>query len=167
MSRYSQELKETVLRRMMPPQNRSVAELARETATEMIPALIAQGWRLPESNALAEAYQFAILLGEPGSVPGAALDALLERGLKNERRSLNLMMLRFRLERDWPKLEATADEAIAKFPTFYAFYLEKARALYHQEKHGEALAPLRTFLKYCADDVEFSKAQAWLEKIQG
>jgi transposase len=31
MSRYSQELKETVLRRMMPPQNRSVAELARET----------------------------------------------------------------------------------------------------------------------------------------
>ena len=142
------------------------AELARETASEMIPALIAQGWRLPESNALAEAYQFAILLGEPELVPGATLDALLERGLQNERRRLSLMMLRFRLERDWPKLEAAANEAIAKFPTFYAFYLESARALYHQDKHEEALAPLRTFLNYCADDVEFSKAQAWLEKIQ-
>lgn len=31
MSRYSDELKESVLRRMLPPQNRSVAELARET----------------------------------------------------------------------------------------------------------------------------------------
>ena len=31
MSRYSDELKESVLRRMLPPQSRSVAELARET----------------------------------------------------------------------------------------------------------------------------------------
>lgn len=31
MSRYSNELKESVLRRMLPPQSRSVAELARET----------------------------------------------------------------------------------------------------------------------------------------
>lgn len=31
MSRYSEQLKESVLRRMMPPQSRSVAELARET----------------------------------------------------------------------------------------------------------------------------------------
>ena len=31
MSRYSDELKESVLRRMLPPQNRSVAELSRET----------------------------------------------------------------------------------------------------------------------------------------
>lgn len=31
MSRYSDELKESVLRRMLPPQNRSVAELARKT----------------------------------------------------------------------------------------------------------------------------------------
>ena len=30
MSRYSDELKESVLRRMLPPQSRSVAELARE-----------------------------------------------------------------------------------------------------------------------------------------
>lgn len=31
MARYSEQLKESVLRRMMPPQNRTVAELARET----------------------------------------------------------------------------------------------------------------------------------------
>lgn len=31
MPRYSEELKASVLRRMLPPQNRSVAELARET----------------------------------------------------------------------------------------------------------------------------------------
>lgn len=31
MSRYSQELKDAVLKRMMPPESRSVAELARET----------------------------------------------------------------------------------------------------------------------------------------
>lgn len=31
MSRYSEQLKESVLRRMMPPQSRTVAELARET----------------------------------------------------------------------------------------------------------------------------------------
>jgi transposase len=31
MSRYSLELKESVLKRMMPPQNRAVAELSRET----------------------------------------------------------------------------------------------------------------------------------------
>jgi transposase len=31
MSRYSQELKESVLKRMMPPRNQSVAELSRET----------------------------------------------------------------------------------------------------------------------------------------
>jgi len=31
MSRYSQELKESVLKRMMPPESRSVAELSRET----------------------------------------------------------------------------------------------------------------------------------------
>jgi transposase-like protein len=31
MSRYSQELKQAILKRMMPPESRSVAELARET----------------------------------------------------------------------------------------------------------------------------------------
>jgi transposase-like protein len=31
VSRYSEELKETVLKRMMPPESRSVAELSRET----------------------------------------------------------------------------------------------------------------------------------------
>lgn len=31
MSRYSQELKDSVLRRMLPPESRSVAELSRET----------------------------------------------------------------------------------------------------------------------------------------
>jgi len=142
------------------------AELARDTATEMIPALIAHGWRLPESNALSVAYYFSVLLDSPSLVPPAALEQLLEHGLKNERRRLNLMMLRSRAEADWPSLETAADEAIRRFPTFYAFYLEKARALYHQGRKREAAAPLRTFLKFCADDVEFTKAKRWLSEAE-
>jgi transposase-like protein len=38
MSRYSQELKQAVLKRMMPPESRSVAALSRETdITETTP----------------------------------------------------------------------------------------------------------------------------------
>ncbi|MGI9240028.1 MAG: hypothetical protein ACR2RV_04465, partial [Verrucomicrobiales bacterium] len=133
---------------------------------ESIPALISEGWRLPEFNALADAYYLAILLESPDLVPPAALEDLLGNGLKNERRILNLKMLRSRSAADWPKLEAAADEAIRRFPTFYAFYLEKARALYHQGKFEAAAAPLRTFVKFCADDVEFTKAKRWLSEIE-
>ena len=119
------------------------AELARETAADKIPALITEGWRLPESNALADAYELAILLGDPRLVPGNALDDLLEHGLKNERSRLSLVMMRSRYQRDWPELEAAADEAIKRFPTFYSFYLEKARALYHQNRKKKRSPPCR------------------------
>ena len=142
------------------------AELARETAAEKIPALVAEGWRSPWKNSLRKAYHLAIILEQPERIPHAALDDLLAHGLKNERRQLGLKMIHHQLHRDWPKLEAAASQAVEQFPTFYSFYLEKARALYHQDKKHEAIGPLKVFLKYSGDDPEFTKAKRWLEEAQ-
>ena len=142
------------------------AELAAETAIEKIPALIAKGWRSKDTRALGTAYQYAILLDRPELVPAAAFESLHKDGVKNERLRLGMEMMHHGLHKDWQKLEASASEAIRQFPTFYTFYLEKARALYQQGKKKEAIEPLEIFLKYGADDVELSKAKRWLEEAR-
>jgi len=70
------------------------------------------------------------------------------------------------LKKDWAALEAAAAEATKSFPTFYEFYWDHARALYFQDKKAQAVAPLKTFIDYCSDEVEQTLAKKWLKEIE-
>ena len=141
------------------------AELARETAVELVPELLARGWRYINVGTIISAYTFAELSGKPELIPDALYEDLISAGhLKNERQRLLLETAHHHLHQDWPALEASATRAIKQFPTFYHFYLDKARALHQQGKTEEAQAPLEVYLKYSHNEVEIVEAKSWRKK---
>jgi len=66
------------------------ADLARETATEEIPKLVARGWRDPSFHAHIRAYQLAEIIERPELIPEGIVEDLLARKVKNERPQLSL-----------------------------------------------------------------------------
>jgi hypothetical protein len=142
------------------------AELARASAQEKFPAMLASAWRSMNAGDAASVYALAELLGKPELVP-AEFFVTLNAGIRNEQLNLTLRMSHSALNKDWQELEKVATVAVTKFPSFYHYYWYQAKARYYLGKKQEALVPLEIYTKYSKDEEEYPQALEWLQEIKG
>ncbi len=132
--------------------------LCREAAKESLRRDIDSVWSDPHwAGAAASVYDVAAVDGFAEFVPDAWFEHLAAM-TRHESARNKLAVARAYLRRDWPKTKAAVDELLRLEPTFYAYYLIRARAAQHLGQTETARADYDTFLKYCLDDAEYQSA---------
>ena len=143
------------------------ATLARETARTELTRAFLKSWS--EGSGTEATLVYRLLAQLPESDPARAIpDHWLEGCLgliRDERTALSLRMHDAHFRKDWPTLAAVAAEAVAAFPTVYAFYYYQGEALYALGRKEEARHPLEIFVQYSKNDQEYDEAQGWLREI--
>ncbi len=141
------------------------AELARETATDRLPLLIARAWRTKRSGDVREICELAMLLGKRDAIPEDLFDDVLGM-VRDEQSAFSVRIARAELKEDWSAMEKAATEAIERFPTFYNYYWHLGQARFRANKKDSAREPLETYTKFSKDELEYPQAVTWLEELK-
>ena len=122
-------------------------------------------WASHDGDLAAQASTYAEVLDDSEGMPAAWIEDVATKmpDRANRARVLTTTAL---LHRDWSRLLSEANEALKEAPTYYHNYWLKGLALVRLNRSAEALEPLRIYLKYSHDELEFPRAKALLEKVE-
>ncbi len=142
------------------------AQLVRNATQRELYRSTLRAWCALQAHDILRVFRLARVLRAADPFPPSWLE-YCQHEIKNERLSHRQRLEAAQLGNDWPVALTAANELIAERPTLYSLYWDRAEALHHLGRDQEAIEPLRLFVQYCKDELEYPQAMRLLEELKG
>jgi transglutaminase-like putative cysteine protease len=141
-------------------------EVARTTARTFVRTHVVQSWADHDPLTAYRAVGLAEELGEPELLPAAWVDEL-GRDLPDPFVRQVVRLIDARLRKDWNAAEEIGTAFLRDYPTHYHYYWHVGLAASELGHRPEAIAALKTYVKYSKEERNYPAAVALLKKLEG
>lgn len=139
--------------------------LAQEAAETALKTAVLESWTGLDTAAVRQALNLAEVTGRVDALPEAWVKSVYD-AYPERQDQLVLTMKVALMKKDWEAALKASAEVVGKYPSFYANYWAKGKALWELGRKTEAAAPLRTFVQYCHDEHNHADAEKMLKELE-
>jgi hypothetical protein len=139
------------------------AGMARDVARREVRLGVLKAWA-GSQDSLSTILHLAEVLDAPELLPNAFLEST-DLQIRDPRMRLKARVTQARLKKDWAAMLENTNKLIAKYPTIYAYYWDKAEALWKLGRKAEAKPALEMFARYGKDELEYPEAMRMLGEL--
>lgn len=140
-------------------------QLAQQTARDELRKAVLRAWCTLDPRQFSTVFNLAGALHATDPYPRAWVEDCLKK-IKNTDSSRFLQLRDAGVHQDWNTVLAASNDLLAIHPTRYGLYWYKGRALHHLKRKPEAAEALRTYTRFCKDDIEYPEALDLLKQTE-
>lgn len=140
------------------------ASMARNIAKRELRKIIVETWA-GSQHEVQIGLKLAEILDDPALLPDEWISAIATQHL-NTRIRTNTLLVQARVKKEWAAVLKNAEKLNSEYPTYYAYYWNKAEALWNLGRKAEAKSALETYTRYSKDEIEYPEAMRMLAELQ-